>query len=66
MNEKFFNPLRTDFIKYIQSYNFIPKVKFSIPLHEKSFFYIQGMKHLEKDIDDFQNKLKPEKRHGGI
>ncbi len=57
LDEQFFSPLRKDFINYIQSYNFILPVKFSIHLHEQSSIYTRGIKHLEPDIDDFQNKL---------
>jgi hypothetical protein len=66
LSEQVFIPLKDDFIKYIQSYNFIPKVRFNVPLREESSLYIEGITHLEKDIDSFQEKLNQIKKYGEV
>lgn len=64
LNEEVFKPLSCNFVEYIQSYNFIPRVRFNFPLHEKSSLYIEGITHLEKDIDGFHEKLDQLKKYG--
>ena len=58
LNEQFFSPLIKNIIDYIPNkITFIPLLKFCIPLHEQSSIYIEGIKHLEKDIDSFHHKF---------